>query len=157
MTTTPDTPRDHHFMELALDEARAAALENDEVPVGAVLVRDDAVLARGRNRTKHGADPTGHAEIAALREAAAREGAARLPGSVLYVTLEPCLMCLGAVIHARVARVVYGATDPKIGATKLLETIPVGFYGLNHTVALTGGVMAEESAALLRSFFRARR
>ncbi len=143
-------------MQAALAEARAAA-EGGEVPVGAVLLLDGEVIGLGRNGTRGEADPTAHAEIDALRNAAKVLGAPRLPGSTLYVTLEPCLMCLGAMIHARVERLVYGAADPKIGATAFLATIPVGFYGLNHRLKVEGGVLAEACGDLLRAFFRARR
>jgi tRNA(adenine34) deaminase len=144
------------FMRLALERAREAAASG-EVPVGAVLVQDGAVIGEGRNRLVAGADPTAHAEIVALRDAAARAGAARLPGSTLYVTLEPCLMCLGAMVHARIARLVHAAWDPKVGATKLFATVPVGFQGLNHRFEIAGGLLADEAAELLRAFFRSRR
>ncbi|MCU0231398.1 MAG: tRNA adenosine(34) deaminase TadA [Acidobacteria bacterium] len=147
---------DVRFMRLALDRARAAA-QAGEVPVGAVLVHDGAVLGEGSNRLVAAADPTAHAEIVALRDAAARAGAARLPGSTLYVTLEPCLMCLGAMVHARIARLVHAAWDPKVGATKLFATVPVGFQGLNHRFEIEGGLLADESAELLRTFFRGKR
>ena len=147
---------DVRFMRLALERARGAAASG-EVPVGAVLVQDGGVIGEGANRLVTGADPTAHAEIVALRDAAARTGAARLPGSTLYVTLEPCLMCLGAMVHARIARLVHAAWDPKVGATKLFATVPVGFQGLNHRFEIAGGLLADESAELLRTFFRARR
>jgi tRNA(adenine34) deaminase len=153
MTGTPD---DLRFMRLALDLARAAAASG-EVPVGALLVQDGGVIGEGANRLVAAADPTAHAEIVTLRDAAARAGAARLPGSTLYVTLEPCLMCLGAMIHARIARLVHAAWDPKVGATKLFASVPVGFQGLNHRFEIAGGLLADESAELLRAFFRARR
>ncbi|UCF68602.1 MAG: CYTH domain-containing protein [Acidobacteriota bacterium] len=148
---------DRRFMELALAEARAAAERDGEVPVGAVLVRERDILARGRNEPLGERDPTAHAEIRALRRAARELGAARLPGTTLYVTLEPCLMCFGALIHARVERLVFAASDPKVGASRLLAMVPVGFYGLNHRIAVEGGLLATESAALLREFFRQRR
>ena len=153
MTATSDDVR---FMRLALGLAREAAAAG-EVPVGAIVVQDGGVIGEGRNRLIAGADPTAHAEIVALRDAAARAGAARLPGSTIYVTLEPCLMCLGAMVHARIARLVHAAWDPKVGATKLFATVPVGFQGLNHRFEIAGGLLADESAELLRAFFRDRR
>jgi tRNA(adenine34) deaminase len=150
------TADDIRFMKLALERARDAAAAG-EVPVGAVLVHNDAVIGEGANRLLAAADPTAHAEILALRDAAARAGAARLPGSTLYVTLEPCLMCLGAMVHARIARLVHAAWDPKVGATKLFATVPVGFQGLNHRFEIEGGLLADESAELLRTFFRGKR
>ncbi|MFN7964606.1 MAG: tRNA adenosine(34) deaminase TadA [Acidobacteriota bacterium] len=147
---------DSVWMQRALDEARRAALE-DEVPVGAVVVQADRLLAVAHNRTLTANDPTAHAEIEAIRQAAINIGAARLPGTVLYVTLEPCLMCLGAAVHARIGRVVFGASDPKVGAAQLWNSVPVGLRGLNHRVELEGGVLAAESADLLREFFRRRR
>lgn len=147
---------DVRFMGEALEQARAAE-KAGEVPVGAILVIDGAVAGRGHNRLIGLADPTAHAEILALRAAASTTGAARLPGSELFVTLEPCLMCLGAMIHARVGRLVFAAPDPKVGATRWMESVPVGFYGLNHRLAIQGGLLAGESAALLQSFFRQRR
>ncbi len=134
----------------------AAAEAAGEVPVGAVLVQQGRAIGRGYNRPIGLHDPTAHAEVRALREAGQQAGNYRLPGSTLYVTLEPCLMCVGAIIHARVARLVYGATDPKTGAVhscyRLLEA-----NALNHRLPAQGGVLAEESAALLQRFFRARR
>jgi tRNA(adenine34) deaminase len=148
---------DAAFMRRALDEARAAAAEG-EVPVGAVLVgADGALLATGRNGPVGAADPTAHAEVRALRAAGALLGVPRLPGTTLYVSLEPCLMCLGAMVHARVARLVYAASDPLVGAVALLRTVPVGRPGLNHRIAIEGGLLADESAELLRGFFRERR
>jgi tRNA(adenine34) deaminase len=150
------TVSDHVWMRRALDEAnRAASL--DEVPVGAVIVEGDRLIAAAHNRTVTANDPTAHAEIEAIRAAAVQVGASRLPGTVLYVTLEPCLMCLGAAVHARIARVVFGASDPKVGAASLWSSVPVGLNGLNHRLELEGGVLAEESAELLREFFRRRR
>ena len=147
---------DRAAMAAALDEARRAA-ELGEVPVGAVLVREGLILARGHNRNLLDTDPTAHAEIVVLREAARSLGERRLPGTILYVTLEPCLMCLGAMVHARVAELVYAAEDPSVGATRAFTRIPVGRPGLNHRLAIRRGPGAEESAALLRDFFRARR
>ena len=150
------TNNDHLWMRRALDEAhRAASL--DEVPVGAVLVEGDRLIAAAHNRTVTANDPTAHAEIEAIRSGAMQVGASRLPGTVLYVTLEPCLMCLGAAVHARIARVVFGASDPKVGAASWWSSVPVGLNGLNHRLELEGGVLPEESAELLRDFFRRRR
>src|SRR5262245_24766870 len=146
---------DAHFMGRALRLARAAA-RRGEVPVGAVLVRDGDVVAGAGNRSILSRDPTAHAEVAALRRAARRLANHRLPGTTLYVTLEPCLMCCGAMVHARIERLVYGADDPKVGAigTLFRRRRPAG---LNHRFAWRGGVRAAESAALLQSFFKARR
>ena len=142
-------------MEQALALARHAAAVG-EVPVGAVLIRDGVLLGEGWNQPISAHDPTAHAELLALRMAAARIGNYRLPGSTLYVTLEPCPMCAGAIIHARVTRVVFGATDPRTGAAgSVLQLLQ--HPALNHRVELSGGVFAEPSAVLLRDFFRARR
>lgn len=140
------------FMEAALAEARRA-LDLGEVPVGAVAVHEGRVIARGHNLRERLGDPTAHAEILVLREAAARLGNWRLEGVTLYVTLEPCPMCAGAVVLARVARLVYGAPDPKAGAAGSLMNL-VQHDRLNHRVELRGGVLADASAALLRGFFR---
>jgi len=138
---------------LALASAAAAL---GEVPVGAVLVKDGEVIGRGANRPISSADPTAHAEVVALREAAARLGNYRLTGCELYVTLEPCAMCVGAMLHARLARVVFGARDPKTGACGSVVDLPaVG--ALNHHARFEGGVLAEECSALLRRFFAERR
>src|SRR2546423_3124239 len=144
-------------MRLALDEARAA-LATEDVPIGCVLV-DDAtglVLATGRNVREADQDPTGHAEVVALRAGAKARGRWRLEGTTLYVTLEPCPMCAGALVNARVARVVYGPTDPKAGAVGTLMDL-CRDARLNHRLEVTTGVLAEESASLLREFFKARR
>jgi tRNA(adenine34) deaminase len=146
---------DLDFMKMALDEARAAA-EANEVPVGALLVKDGAILARGNNRTLRDCDPTAHAEIVALREAARVAQNYRLMGTTLYVTIEPCAMCAGAIIQARVARVVYGADDPKGGAVRSCFEV-LSHEKLNHQVEITPGVGAEESAAILQQFFGVRR
>ena len=128
----------------------------DEVPVGCVIVRDGALIGEGWNRPISTSDPTAHAEILALRDAAQRIGNYRLSGATLYVTLEPCLMCTGAMVHARIGRLVFGAPDPRRGAvnstTHAFET-----QGLNHRVDIRGGVLEEECAGRLRAFFRARR
>jgi tRNA(adenine34) deaminase len=146
---------DLEFMKLALDEARAAA-DAEEVPVGAILVKDGQILARGNNRTIRDCDPTAHAEIIALREAARAAGNYRLMGTTLYVTIEPCAMCAGAIIQARVARVVYGADDPKGGAVRSCFEV-LSHSKLNHQVEVTAGALAEESVTLLQAFFGARR
>ena len=149
------TMSDLDFMKMALEEARTCA-EAGEVPIGAVLVRGEEVLARGGNRTIRDVDPTAHAEIVVLREAARKIGNYRLTEATLYVTLEPCAMCAGAIVQARVPRVVYGADDPKGGAFRScfeLLTSPK----LNHQVDVSAGVSAEEAATLLQSFFAARR
>ncbi|WP_322009972.1 tRNA adenosine(34) deaminase TadA [Paraburkholderia sp. J12] len=151
----PVTERDRHFMRLAqaaAEEARAAG----EVPVGAVLVRGDEVIATGFNHPIGGHDPSAHAEMAALRAAAQRLGNYRLPGCELYVTLEPCLMCAGAIMHARIARVVYGAHDPKTGAC---GSVVDAFANpqLNHHTSVVGGVLETECGDALRAFFSERR
>ncbi len=143
-------------MRLALDEARAA-LESEDVPVGAVVVDEDgAVLGRGRNRREADQDPTAHAEVVALREAAGRRGQWRLDGCTLLVTLEPCTMCAGAIGLARVRRLVFGAFDDKAGAVGSLWDV-LRDRRLNHRPEVLAGVRADESAALLRDFFAARR
>jgi len=146
---------DEVFMRLALEEA-VRAFQEGEVPVGAVLVDAGEILGRGRNRPIALADPTAHAEIQALREGAARGGNYRLPGSTLYVTIEPCTMCAGAVIQARVSRLVYGAEDPKGGAVRSLFRL-LEDDRLNHRVEVASGVLGEECGALLRRFFKERR
>jgi len=143
------------FMDQALTEAQRAADEG-EVPVGAVVVHQGRVIARGHNRKEQGRDPTAHAEILALREAAQVLGAWRLSGATLYVTLEPCAMCAGAMVQARVERLVFGCLDPKAGAAGSLMNL-VQDERLNHRVVLTEGVQGERSSALLKDFFRARR
>jgi len=149
-----EAARDAAWMARALRLARAAAAR-DEVPVGAVVVAGGRLLGSGANRPIGRRDPTAHAEIVALRRAARRAGNYRLNGATLYVTLEPCLMCLGAMVQARITRLVYGAGDPKVGAVSLMRGR--GLRGLNHRVAATGGVRAAECAALLKDFFRNRR
>lgn len=146
---------DRAFMAVALEEARAA-LAHGDVPIGCVVVRGSAIVARARNRREADRDPTAHAEIIALREAAERAGEWRLFGHTLYVTLEPDAMCAGAIVLARVDRLVYGAPDPKAGAAGSLWDIPRD-PRLNHRVEVTAGVLAEECGALLREFFSARR
>ena len=149
-------PQEHRqWMLRALELAHHAA-SRDEVPVGAVLVRDGEVLGEGWNRVITAADPTAHAEIVALRAAAARVNNYRIPGSTLYVTLEPCTMCAGAMIHARVERLVFAAREPRAGVIcSNGETLDAPFY--NHHVLWEEGPLAEESAALLQAFFKARR
>ena len=142
-------------MRLALTHA-AAAPEHDDVPIGAVLVGDGDVLAEARNERELRSDPTAHAEVLVLREAAARIGSWRLGGTTLYVTLEPCAMCAGAIVLARVPRVVYAAPDPKAGAAGSVLDV-LAEPRLNHRPAVVGGLLAEEAGELLRSFFRARR
>jgi tRNA(adenine34) deaminase len=142
-------------MARALEQARAAGASG-EVPVGAVLVRDGRIIAEGHNRTVTDADPTAHAEVVVLRKAARAQGDFRLEHTTLYVTLEPCTQCAGAIVLARVPRVVYGATDPKAGMVGSLGNL-VQDPRLNHRAAVTAGVLAEPAGALLRSFFRARR
>jgi tRNA(adenine34) deaminase len=142
-------------MGQALDLARQAGAAG-EVPVGALVVRDGEVVGRGWNQPIGRADPTAHAEVMALRDAAERLGNYRLPGCTLYVTLEPCAMCAGAIMHARIARVVFGARDPKTGAAgSVVDLFAEG--RLNHHATLAGGVLGEACGALLSSFFAARR
>lgn len=146
---------DEAWMEQALALARRAA-ECGEVPVGAVLVRDEEVIGEGWNRPIGCQDVSAHAEIGALRDAGARQGNYRFPGAVLYVTLEPCVMCAGAMVHARLARVVFGAFDPKTGAAGSRFDI-LGSPLHNHRLEVSGGVLAGPCGELLREFFRARR
>jgi len=142
-------------MARALEQARAAWTE-DEVPIGAVIVHDGRLIAEARNRTRTWHDPTGHAEMVALRRAAARIGDWRLLDATLYVTLEPCAMCAGAMVLARVKRVVYGAADPKAGMAGSLGNL-VQDARLNHRAELVGGILEEPCGEILRAFFRARR
>jgi tRNA(adenine34) deaminase len=142
-------------MHMAIEQARAAALRG-EVPIGAVVVLDDRILAAAGNRTITDCDPTAHAEIVALREAAVKVGNYRLTGAALYVTIEPCAMCAGALVQARVARLIYGADEPKGGAIRTCLQI-LDAPGLNHRVAVTSGILAAEAVALVQSFFADRR
>jgi tRNA(adenine34) deaminase len=146
---------DERWMRQALAEARRGARE-EEVPVGAVVVADGRVVARAHNRPIRLRDPSAHAEILALRRAARKLGNYRLTGSTLYVTIEPCVMCAGAIVQARLARVVYGARDPKAGAAGSALRV-LNHPKLNHRVKVTGGVLADECAEMLREFFRRRR
>jgi tRNA(adenine34) deaminase len=148
-------PRDEYFMRLALREAERAT-EHDDVPIGAVLVHEGEVLAAARNERELRQDPTAHAEALALREAAAKLGSWRVLDAVLYVTLEPCAMCAGAIVLARVPRVVFGAWDPKAGAAgSVLDVLREP--RLNHRPEVAGGLLAEECGALLSAFFAGRR
>ncbi|MGA8668782.1 MAG: tRNA adenosine(34) deaminase TadA [Terracidiphilus sp.] len=146
---------DSEAMEAALAEASSAA-EAGEVPIGAVVVRDGEIVARGQNRVLRDNDPTAHAEIVSLREAARILGNYRLNGCTLFVTLEPCAMCAGAMIHARIDRLVLGAADPKAGACGSVLSV-LNHPQLNHKMSVEQGILAEESGELLRSFFRERR
>lgn len=146
---------DSVFMGLALEQAREAGAAG-EVPVGAVVVLEGEVVGRGFNQPIGRHDPTAHAEIMALRDAAIRLGNYRLPGCTLYVTLEPCAMCAGAIMHARIERVVFGARDPKTGAAGSIIDL-FAEVRLNHHTAVVGGVLAEECGSLLSGFFAARR
>ncbi len=146
---------DQYWMQQALALARQAA-DQGEVPVGALVVRDSQLLGQGYNQPIIASDPSAHAEIVAIRNASQAENNYRLSGSTLYVTLEPCTMCFGAMVHARIARLVYGASEPRAGVCESQLQLPtVDFY--NHRVEVEGGVLAEESAALLKRFFADRR
>jgi tRNA(adenine34) deaminase len=148
-------PRDEYFMRLALREA-TRALEHDDVPIGAVIVKDGEVIGAGHNERELRADPTAHAELIALREAARALGSWRVLDAVMYVTLEPCAMCAGAIVLARVPRVVFGASDPKAGAAgSVLEVLNVPL--LNHRPQVQSGLLAADCAELLRTFFAPRR
>jgi tRNA(adenine34) deaminase len=146
---------DIDFMRSALELARQAQ-EAGEVPVGAVVVKDGTIIGRGYNRPISAADPTAHAEVMALRDAARHLGNYRLSDCTLYVTLEPCVMCVGAIFHARITRLVYGATDPKTGACGSVIDLPAEIR-LNHHMQVTGSVLAEEGGSRLRQFFAERR
>jgi tRNA(adenine34) deaminase len=148
-------PTDERFMRLALEEA-ARALEHDDVPVGAVLVHEGEVIAAGHNERELRQDPSAHAEMIALQAGAQALGTWRLLDTVLYVTLEPCAMCAGAIVLGRVPRVVYGTADPKAGAAGSVLDV-LAEPRLNHRPAVEGGVLAAECAGLLRAFFAARR
>ena len=146
---------DRQFMQQALDQAKLAAAAG-EVPVGAVLVRDGQVISTGFNRPITNSDPSAHAEMMALRAAAQSESNYRLPGTTLYVTLEPCTMCAGAMLHARVGRVVFGAPDPKTGAAGSVLNV-FSEKQINHQTQVEGGIMGEECGQVLRDFFKERR
>ena len=148
-------PRDEYFMHLALREA-SRALEHDDIPVGAVVVKDGEVIGAGHNEREVREDPTAHAEIIALRAAARSLGSWRVLDSVLYVTLEPCAMCAGAIVLARLPSVVYGAADPKAGAAGSVLDV-LGEPALNHRPRVAGGLREAECTALLQGFFAARR
>jgi tRNA(adenine34) deaminase len=153
--TTHFFPRDEYFMRLALREAQRAS-EHDDIPVGAVVVKDGEVIGSGHNEREVRADPTAHAEMIALREAARLLGSWRVLDSVLYVTLEPCAMCAGAIVLARIPRVVFGTADPKAGAAGSVLNI-LEEPRLNHRPQVESGLLAEECADLLRAFFGSRR
>jgi tRNA(adenine34) deaminase len=148
-------PRDEYFMRLALREA-TRALEHDDVPIGAIVVKDGELIGSGHNEREVRADPTAHAEVIALREAAHTLGSWRVLDAVMYVTLEPCAMCAGAIVLSRLPRVVFGAADPKAGAAgSVLNVLDVP--ELNHRPQVVGGLLADDSAELLRAFFASRR
>ncbi len=151
----PSEPVDFMWMSRALEQARAAAGAG-EVPVGAVLVRDGRILAEGNNRTVRDSDPTAHAEVVAIRKGGARIGDWRLTRTTLYATLEPCALCAGAAVLARIPRVVYGAPDPKAGMAGSLNDL-LRDPRLNHRCRVTSGVLAQPSGTLLKEFFRERR
>lgn len=154
---TPDSAADIAWMQRALALARRTAAEGGEVPVGAILVDADGTpIGEGWNHPIGSCDPTAHAEIAALRDAGRRIGNYRFPGATLYVTLEPCVMCAGAIVHARLARVVFATRDPKTGAAGSVFDVLANDRH-NHRVAVTEGVLANESARVLQEFFRQRR
>lgn len=146
---------DAGFMRVALEEAERAG-DAGEIPVGAVVVKDEVIIGRGYNRPISAADPTAHAEVMALREAARHLGNYRLTGCTLYVTLEPCAMCMGAIFHARITRLVYGAADPKTGACGSVIDLAAE-KRLNHHAQVSGGILAEEGGRKLSDFFRRRR
>lgn len=146
---------DQQYMRMAIEQAQLAA-QSGEVPVGAVLVKDGQVISKAFNKPIANHDPSAHAEMLALREAALAEENYRIPGSTLYVTLEPCAMCSGAMLHARIDRVVYGTSDPKTGAAGSVLDI-FASKQINHQTSVEGGIMSEECGQLLRDFFKGRR
>ena len=156
VVTDMSAETDIHWMARALDLARHAESREGEVPVGAVIVLDGALVGEGWNRNIGASDPTAHAEIMALRDAGRRLGNYRFPGADLYVTLEPCAMCAGAIVHARIARVVFGARDPKTGAAGSVFDL-LQHERHNHRVDVVEGVLGAEASELLSGFFRARR
>ncbi len=151
--TTPD--QDEYWMQQALLQAEKVA-KNGEIPVGAVLIDENGMLASGGNNPIGNRDPTAHAEILVIRSAGEILQNYRLPGTTLYVTLEPCIMCMGAILHARIKRLVYGAADPKTGAVDSVYSIGNDGF-LNHKIEIRGGVLAEQCSSLLKTFFRSRR
>jgi tRNA(adenine34) deaminase len=155
MADTADTGRDAAFMRVALERAAAAAVSG-EVPVGAVLVRNEQIIAVGGNAPIASCDPTAHAEIAALRAGGRSLGTYRLTDTTLYVTLEPCVMCASAIVHARVRRLVFGAWDPRAGGAGSVTNV-FALPGLNHRVDVFGGVLLDDCARLLQEFFAQRR
>jgi tRNA(adenine34) deaminase len=161
MTETKKNPADMQpgedaaWMELALEQAQLAALAG-EVPVGALVIRQGEIIGQGHNRNLLDNDPTAHAEIVALRQAAARVGNHRLIGCTMVATIEPCSMCAGALIHARIARLVYGAADPKAGAAGSTVQV-INHPSLNHRMEVTAGVLAEKCSEILQQFFRQKR
>lgn len=144
-----------HWMQMALELAQQARAE-DEVPIGAVVVLDDEVIGRGYNRTISDGDPTAHAEIVALRDAARHLNNHRLTGSDLYVTIEPCTMCAGAMVHARIRRLIYGASEPRAGAVSSSIAV-LDNPGLNHKVAVESGVLADQAGTMMSEFFQRKR
>ncbi len=156
MANTPEPPKsDDYWMQQALDQAQRAA-DCGEVPVGAVLVRDGELIGAGFNGPIGACDPTCHAEIAAIRDASSRASNYRLPGSTLYVTIEPCTMCVGALIHARIARLVFGAREPRAGAVaSQLQLLDCGHF--NHRIEWSEGVMADDCGGIMTTFFKSRR
>ena len=149
------TSTDEHWMQLALEQAQLAAA-NGEVPVGAVLVKDNQLVASGFNQPISACDPSAHAEIVVLRAAAKALSNYRLPNTTLYVTIEPCTMCVGALIHARIERLVFGAPEPRAGAVVSAAQLLEGVQ-FNHRIAVQGGVLAEPCAAVMQKFFREKR
>jgi len=154
MNSCDPLERDTYWMEAALKLAKKAA-EQGEVPVGAVVVRDNVIIGEGRNRPIQTCDPTAHAEIAAIRAAAAFEGNYRLPNTTLYVTIEPCTMCLGAIMHARVERLVFGAKEPKAGVLASNPLLEQAYF--NHNLVWLGGICESQCSDVIRTFFAARR
>ena len=146
---------DQQYMRMAIEQAQLAA-QSGEVPVGAILVKDGQVISKAFNKPIANHDPSAHAEMLALREAALAQENYRIPDSTLYVTLEPCAMCSGAMLHARIGRVVYGAPDPKTGAAGSVLDI-FASKQINHQTSIEGGIMSEECGQLLRDFFKGRR
>lgn len=147
--------QDLYFMQAALQQARLAWKLNNEVPVGAVLVQNQQIIARGSNAPISNLDPTAHAEIMAIRSAAQLLGNYRLVNSILYVTLEPCVMCVGAILHARINRLVFGAKDPKFGA--LGSVIDITNYSWNHKFSCVGGILDQDCGLVLKEFFASKR